>query len=1224
MSIRPSPRLRDPQRLDVLRSTHLLDSAPEEQFDRLTRLATQMLHATMAAVTLVDDHRQFFKSAVGLPEPFQTDREVPLPYSFCRYVVGSGRRLIVEDARRHRWLRNNPSIAELGIVSYVGIPLRRFGFTLGSFCVMDSRPRQWREEELKLLDVLAAEAQSQLLIEGANPRPSSSGDPSSSESMVVQELLSLTARFHTLVEQAVVGIGVVQDDRVRYANAAFATIFGYRHEELLRLDSLLQLVCEEDRAAVEGEFRRALNGDSRHFEHRFRGVRSSGEIAHVHVYGSRCEVDGTPAVAGVLLDETERVRTEEALRSSEVRLRRVLDLAHEAFVTIDQEGVITEWNLQAERTFGWSREEAIGSRLADTILPSQHREAHEEGVKRFLRTGEGPILDRRVELTARHRDGRTIPVELTVTPVNLGTTYLFASFLHDISDRRRVEEELRRSAERYRGFFEDDLTGDLVATPEGKVLACNRAFSQMFGYDSVEEVLNTDAMQFSASPEDHQRWIQLLLEQGRIEMQELELFRKDGSPIQVVENATGTFDESGQLIEFRRYVFDITERKRMEQALRRSEEQFRSLIENAWDIVHIVDPLGTIRYISPSVERVLGYAPAELIGRVGTDFVHPEDAGRVETMFKEIIATPGAERYFEVRIRHRDGSWRTAEVRSKVLKDTGGLPIAIVHTHDITERTQMLEALRKSEERFQLVAKATSDVLWEWDIATGEIVWSEAAPKVFRYAAADLGDSIEWWVERVHPEDRERVVADLYHTVQGTGVVWSAEYRFLRGDRSYATTLDRGYVVREENEVAIRVIGSMMDVTERRRSEEAQRLLARASSLLESSLDPGVTLPALARAIVPVLADYCTIDLLEEQHLRRAAAAHAIPTQEPLLVAVEPQALGGPENDLSTRVVRDGEPILLPQVSAGPSRNTGTEQSKHLKRLGTRSLMIVPLKMHEEVLGVITLGTAESGRHYTPLDLLVTEDLARRVSLTLENARLYRRQQEAVREREQILGVVSHDLRNPLNTIQISTQLLSDVYKERRSESLQWLQIIQRSGEQMERMIDDLLDLSSIDAGKFTMDRVEHGVVDLMREACELFEPLATQKSLQFRCDTGDLHQKVWIDSHRVLRVFSNLVGNALKFTPTGGTIVLGATLQPEEVCFSVSDTGPGIPDDEAAHVFQRYWQARKGDRRGAGLGLSIARGIVEAHGGRIWVQSTQGEGTTFFFTVPLAAPARV
>jgi GAF domain-containing protein len=171
MSIRPSPRLRDPQRLDVLRSTHLLDSAPEEQFDRLTRLATQMLHATMAAVTLVDDHRQFFKSAVGLPEPFQTDREVPLPYSFCRYVVGSGRRLIVEDARRHRWLRNNPSIAELGIVSYVGIPLRRFGFTLGSFCVMDSRPRQWREEELKLLDVLAAEAQSQLLIEGANPRP---------------------------------------------------------------------------------------------------------------------------------------------------------------------------------------------------------------------------------------------------------------------------------------------------------------------------------------------------------------------------------------------------------------------------------------------------------------------------------------------------------------------------------------------------------------------------------------------------------------------------------------------------------------------------------------------------------------------------------------------------------------------------------------------------------------------------------------------------------------------------------------------------------------------------------------------------------------------------------------------------------------------------------------------------------------------------------------------
>lgn len=1094
MAAAASSSLHDPQRLAALRSTGLLDTPAEEDFDRLTRLAAQTLRAPMAAINLVDDSRHFFKSAVGLPEPFRSARQIPLPYSFCKYVVGSGRRLVVQDARAHRWLRKSPAIQELGMISYAGVPLRTSsGHTLGSFCVSDSVPRGWTKEELRALEDLARLAVEHIVLRASHPPDPPEQDRSWAAITAIEELLSTTARFHALVEQSIVGIGIVQAGRIRYVNSAFSKMFGYTEEEILALASMLELVAEEDRANVADLWKR-IDGGVESLRYRFRGRCKNGRIVHVEVHGTRTVIDGTPAVVSVLLDVTERAQAEAALRSSEIRTRRLLDLAHDAFVAIDEDGIITDWNVQAEHTFGWSAADAVGARLVDTILPEEYRQAHEQGIEHFLGTGEGPILDRRVELVARHRDGHTLPVELAVTPIRFGDSYIFSSFLHDISERKHAEEALRQSEERYRRFFEDDLTGDLITTPEGQILACNPAFVRMFGYESVEEVLSGDAVRFFPGPKARERWLDRLRKQGRVELHESELVRKDGKRIQVLENAVGTFDQTGTLTEIRRYLFDITSRKEAE------------------------------------------------------------------------------------------------------------------------------EALRQSEERLRLVVRATNDVLWEWDLASGRISWSEVAPKTFRYTAEEFGTSVEWWVERMHPEDRERVIGDLHGIMYRKGEFWSSEYRFLRGDGAYATVLDRGFVVRNERGNPSRMLGAMMDITERKRAEEAQRLLARASVLLESSLDPRVTLPGLARSVVPMLADYCLIDLVEDGQLHRVAAAHAVPAREALFEGWEPQPLSAQrEGDPTARALDERRPILLTQAADRllDASAADPEHRRRFRELGTRSLMIVPLLVQDEVLGVITLATAESGRPYGPLDLLVAEDLSRRISLALENARLYERAQEAVRHREQILGVVSHDLRNPLSTITLSAQLLQEHEKERRSGNLKWLDVILRSADQMERMIADLLDLSSIDAGRLSMSPDEQDATSLMLEVCDSFQPLAAEKSIEIRCDPGAERSTLWVDSHRIQRVFSNLVGNALKFTPQGGTITLRAERHEEGLCFSVSDSGPGMSEEQLTHVFDRYWQARKGDRRGAGLGLSIARGIVEAHGGRIWVESTPGQGTTFFFTVP-------
>jgi len=252
------------------------------------------------------------------------------------------------------------------------------------------------------------------------------------------------------------------------------------------------------------------------------------------------------------------------------------------------------------------------------------------------------------------------------------------------------------------------------------------------------------------------------------------------------------------------------------------------------------------------------------------------------------------------------------------------------------------------------------------------------------------------------------------------------------------------------------------------------------------------------------------------------------------------------------------------------------------------------------------------------MDLLLAEELGRRCTLALENARLYREAQDAIRAREEILGVVSHDLRNPLNTIQLAVGMLHEANKERRSDHVQWLEAVNRAVGEMDLMIEDLLDISSIDAGRLSIAPATHDVASILQEVSETFAPLASQKSIQLTCHLGPGLSTVWIDPPRIRRVFSNLLGNALKFVPEHGKIQLRAELRENDVCFSVSDTGPGIPAQQLPHVFDRYWQARPGDRRGAGLGLTIARGIVNQHGGQIWVESTPGAGATFFFTVPL------
>jgi signal transduction histidine kinase len=224
--------------------------------------------------------------------------------------------------------------------------------------------------------------------------------------------------------------------------------------------------------------------------------------------------------------------------------------------------------------------------------------------------------------------------------------------------------------------------------------------------------------------------------------------------------------------------------------------------------------------------------------------------------------------------------------------------------------------------------------------------------------------------------------------------------------------------------------------------------------------------------------------------------------------------------------------------------------------------------------------------------------------------------QAASRAREEVLAVVAHDLRNPLNLVSMTTQLFIEIEPtgERRK---QLLGVMERAAHRMNRLIEDLLEVVRIDAGRLNLDMRAAPAEGILQQTEELFQYAAAQKGVSLIVEGVSPDLYVSADVERVVQAMSNLVGNALKFVERGGTIRLACADEGTHLRFAVTDSGPGIAPAQLERLFEKFWQSRRNDRRGVGLGLTIARGIVEAHGGRIWADSRVGEGSTFYFTLP-------
>lgn len=522
------------------------------------------------------------------------------------------------------------------------------------------------------------------------------------------------------------------------------------------------------------------------------------------------------------------------------------------------------------------------------------------------------------------------------------------------------------------------------------------------------------------------------------------------------------------------------------------------------------------------------------------------------------------------------------------------------------------EQLAEQERQFRALADNIPQLTWMAD-ATGQRYWYNR--RWYEYTGTTLEETQgSGWRKAHHPDHVDRVYQRWMRTVE-RGEPWEDTFPLRGADGVYRWFLSRAVPIRDASGAIERWFGTNTDVTER-------RFLDNATEVLNRSLDERDTLAQLARVAVPDVADWCIVDLVVHDRLEHVAIAHANPARLEAAWQYARSTRPDPAGyDATWQIVRTGKPALVAEISddmlAATARDA--EHLDLLRELGFRSWIGAPLVARGAAIGAIHLAMNDSGRRYRASDLEIAVELGHRAGVAIDNARLYREAQAAIRVRDDLLAIVSHDLGNPLHAINLGASLLLQQYGTD-ARARKHVDAIRRSTDRMERLIHDLLDMASINAGKLAIKPAAVDVRELVSEVLDSHEPFAHERGITITRgrELGDV--ALHVDRDRIAQAFGNLLGNAIKFCAPGDVITVRAERVDDAVRFTFADTGPGIAPADLPHIFEPYWSRRSGRKKGTGLGLFITQAIIAAHGGTIAVDSQPGAGASFVVTLPIAS----
>jgi PAS domain S-box-containing protein len=422
---------------------------------------------------------------------------------------------------------------------------------------------------------------------------------------------------------------------------------------------------------------------------------------------------------------------------------------------------------------------------------------------------------------------------------------------NEVSSRKQTEETLRESEERYRKLIEHARDVIFTVSKDGRITSLSPSFEIFTGWSRAAWLGSTFAELVAENDRARaQDQFNRILHGETLRALRLSMHTRSGEILIVEMNISPQFKDD-HVIGLLGIARDMTHEQQAEDALKASEKRFRALIENGWDAFTLADAQGTILYASPSTERLLGYTAEEFVGINAFTLFHPDDMALARAKLIEVLQVPGNVVVAQVRTRHKDGAWRWMEGVVTNLFAEPDVQALVTNYRDITERKQAEQALRESIERFEIISRATNDAVYDWNALTNEAWWNEAVYRWFGYKPGETVPSMDVWLANVHPDDRERVGVSFLGALERDDTDWQAEFRFLHTDGSITWTFDRAYILRDATGKPVRVIGAMMDITQRRQAEEETLLSQRRlMGLVTSALDGIISIDSQQRIVL--------------------------------------------------------------------------------------------------------------------------------------------------------------------------------------------------------------------------------------------------------------------------------------------------------------------------------------------------------------------------------------
>ena len=530
------------------------------------------------------------------------------------------------------------------------------------------------------------------------------------------------------------------------------------------------------------------------------------------------EGDKIVRVIGTIMDITESKWAEQTLRESEQKHRTILHTMEDGYFEVDLSGSFTSFNESMRQMLGYKREEMVG-------LNYRQYMAEEIAEKVFLtfnevfRTG---IPAKTVDWLLTRKDGTTIDVETSISLKrdNSGEPTGFFGIARDITDRKRIEEALRESEVRYVDLYENAPDMFIsVDSKTGNIIACNNTLAGATGY-SKEEIIGRPV--FGMYQPDCAEYVKSTLfprfrKTGEIRDEELKVLRKDGTVINVTLNTTAVRDEAGNILSSRSIWRDITDRRRIEEALKESEAHYRLLFEQAPDFLYLLDENG--RILDCNAGALYKTPKKDLIGKSMAEFLTGES---LESFARNVsVLQKGKIVEDELKFKRIDDTIIDIWYKAVPIK-AGNHAISgiLVYGRDVTDRKAVENAIRDWKERYELVVAASGQVAYDYHAATGDILWGSTMERVLGYSPDEYAGGFGQWLEWLCPDDKEETLKYLAEAEEACAY-WDALYRLRHKDGHYVWIRDRGFFIPDEKGKAVRQLGMLEDITERKLAEEA-------------------------------------------------------------------------------------------------------------------------------------------------------------------------------------------------------------------------------------------------------------------------------------------------------------------------------------------------------------------------------------------------------------------